>query len=644
MMRNIYTFIPSVSIGEMQVVTGGASAAWGSDAVAGVVNLIHDRSLERAGARRRGKRAALWLGVCCGLLMTWTGATAEPAGEMAPSLKVRQMFGVKSPMRDGVNLVSDIYLPGGSGKHPVVLLRSPYQRNQDYYEPHDVFVKYAYRLAELGIGFVSQDTRGRGDSEGEFEFFFREGEDTHDTVEWIARQPWSNGQVAMIGGSYKGGVQWLGAREQPEHLTCLFAQSPGAEYFDEIPYQGGMLMNQWSLTWPNLTSGRLNQDVPQSMTDWATVLAARPLLTQDVLMGRELPLRRQFLAHQTLDSWWRRIFFSDADFTRMDVPAFHVSGWYDGQLTSSGRVWTGMRAHSPARDRQYLLIGPWLHHETRTGGTPTLNDQDRTAASVMDIDALSIRWFKSCFEGTTDKFDWPRARLFVTGRNEWMDLEDYPPKQAQRRLLYLHSDGRANSDLAGGELQWKAPGSQKPDRYRFDPRREPVGTPTGKFQSPLSRDDVLVYQTAPLPEDLTVIGHLKLRLFAATSAPNTDFVATLYDVDPEGRALRVNGKTGALRATYRKGYDKLVSMTPGVPDLLELNLSHVGHVFKSGHRIKIDIASAAPPFAPNHNTGNDPATDVEFRTAEQTIYHDRRRPSALELSIVPLDAARRGVN
>jgi hypothetical protein len=118
MMRNIYTFIPSVSIGEMQVVTGGASAAWGSDAVAGVVNLIHDRSLERAGARRRGKRAALWLGVCCGLLMTWTGATAEPAGEMAPSLKVRQMFGVKSPMRDGVNLVSDIYLPGGSGPTP----------------------------------------------------------------------------------------------------------------------------------------------------------------------------------------------------------------------------------------------------------------------------------------------------------------------------------------------------------------------------------------------------------------------------------------------------------------------------------------------------------------------------------------------
>lgn len=594
----------------------------------------------------RGRQAAQirrWVAraVAAGLLVSATAAISQDGGNRlappeVPALDVRQMFGVATPMRDGVSLVSDIYLPGSPGRHPVVLFRSPYQRNEDINDKESM-VKLARRFAAQGIGFVHQDTRGRGDSDGRHEFFFTEGADGYDTIEWIAKQPWSNGQVAMLGGSYRGSVQWLAAREHPPHLTCLFSQSPGATWFNAVPFTGGAFQMEWSLTYLNLTSGRLNNGVAASKSEWDKIYRYRPLIDQDRLMGRELPDRRAMLQHPTLDAYWRRIMLTPADYASIRVPAIHVTGWYDGQLPDSFSVWNGMQTNSPARASQYLLVGPWVHAETRSGGSATLGDRDRGAQSVVDIDALSLRWFKACFAGTTAQFDAPRARVFLTGVNQWRDVPAYPDPAAQVQSWYLHSAGDAVATSGGGgTLSTARPGGETPDTYIFDPRDlAPRGKPMSFKQKEPPRADQLVYQTAALAAPLAVLGPIKLTLIAATSARDTDFAAVLYDVDPQGRALPVTTKTAILRARYREGFDRQVMMEPGKPATLELKFFDVGHVFLPGHRVRIDVSSYAPGINPNQNTGADIATDTEWRSARQTVFHDAARASRLELPVIP---------
>jgi putative CocE/NonD family hydrolase len=570
------------------------------------------------------------------------GVTAAPElrpWPAAPLPKVRQMLGVRTPMRDGVHLVSDIWLPQGEGRYPVVLIRTPYERNGDYYVP-DRILKLAHAWAAHGIGVVNQDVRGRGDSEGTFEFFHPEGPDGYDTIEWIARQPWSNGQVAMSDGSYKGTVQWLAAKELPPHLTCLFSQAPAADFFNETPYTGGIFHSAWNADWPVRVSGRISQNVvADSKLDLDAVLAHRPLITADLVRGREIAVMRKFLSHPTLDDWWKPIYYTQQDFGRVSVPAFHISGWFDGQLPGNGIYWRGMRSHSPARDRQYLMLGPWTHAETRSGGTDRIGDVERGKAAIVDIDALSLKWFKACFAGTTDQFEWPRARVFMTGVNRWMDFSDFTPPEAVERRLFLRSAGTANQTRGGGQLAWAPSRRAGSDSYTFDPLASaprPIGVgEVAKQDSAGTREDVLVYTTDPLEAPLAVAGLVTLELHAATSARDTDFVAYLFDIDPAGNARRVVGKMAALRTRYREGFDRQVLMRPGVPARLELPFFDVGHVFLPGHRLRIEIASTAPGLHPNPNTGNDIATDTQYTIARQTILNGGKHPSALRLPVIP---------
>lgn len=597
---------------------------------------------------RMSKRAACLLAIALSAsCVVMESAAAASSGEsevrawpQAPLPKVRQFIGVKIPMRDGVQLATDIWLPQGAGRYPVVLLRTPYEKSGDFYVP-DRILKLAHAWAAHGIGIVHQDVRGRGDSEGEFELFFNEGEDGHDTIEWIATQPWSNGQVAMTDGSYKGTVQWLAARERPPHLTCLFSQAAAADFFNEIPYSGGAFNNAWTLDWPLRTTGRTSLNaVADSRFDLSEVLKHRPLIDADLLRGTELKIRRQILQHPTLDDWWKRIFFTDDDFRKVDIPAFHVSGWFDGQLRGQMVYWRGMQAHSPARDRQYLMLGPWTHGETRTGGSSKLGDVDRGSSSVVDIDALQLQWFKSCFAGTTDKFDWPRARVFLTGANTWLDFDDFTPRRANEQRFYLHSDGTANQTKGGrGRLAPKPPGRQPFDAYAFDPTN-PVTTvlKVGEVREPGAvppRDDVLVYTSEAFTEPLAVLGPVSLVLQVATSARDTDFVAHLHDVDDAGRARRVVLKTAILRTRYREGFEKQVLMKPGVPTRIELQFFDVGHVFLPGHRLQIELSSSTPSANPNQNTGNDVGTDTRYTVAQQRVFHDTKLQSYLKLSVIP---------
>src|SRR2546425_647660 len=208
----------------------------------------------------------LHAGICL-TIFTCLGSAALPA-------QVRSQFGVMTPLRDGVKLAADMWLPEAPGKYPVILIRTPYLKTMEMLKVPELGKYFASR----GYVFVVQDTRGRGDSEGQFDFFFPEGPDGYDTIEWLAAQPWSNGKVGMMGVSYLGTVQWLAAREHPPHLVCIAPTAPAGRYLEELPYQGGAFGHRWALNWLNGTSGRTQQGNTEGI-DWEKVLAHRPLLT-----------------------------------------------------------------------------------------------------------------------------------------------------------------------------------------------------------------------------------------------------------------------------------------------------------------------------------------------------------------------------
>ena len=388
---------------------------------------------------------------------------------------------------------------------------------------------------------IVQDVRGRGDSDGNFDFFFAEADDGYDTVEWVAEQPWSNGRVCMMGVSYLGTVQWLAARERPPHLVCIAPTAPGGIWFDEAPYNGGAFMMQFALGWANGVSGRISQD-NAAMVDWEKVLWHRPLLTMDEVMGRRMPMYRDWLENPTINDYWKRILFAPDDFRNMDLPALTVTGWFDGDQPGAMSYWDGMAAHSPARDQQYLVVGPWTHVQTFFGGALEVGEMKFSGESVLDNNAIHLAFFDRYLKGTGEDYDEPRAKVYVTGSNTWREFTAYPPPEARAQRMYLHSGGQANSLVGDGTLSWTTPSQESQDAYTYDPHNPVPSSIGGAAQAidrrPIQRrDDVLVYTSDVLDAPLDVIGSVTVELHAATDARDTDFTAVISDVYPDGRAV-----------------------------------------------------------------------------------------------------------
>ncbi len=543
--------------------------------------------------------------------------------------QIRAHFDVRVPMRDGVELSTDIWLPNAEGTFPAILLRTPYQKAPQ-------FDRYRLKyFVQHGYAVLLQDVRGRGDSDGEFHFYFGEGEDGYDTIEWIARQPWSNGKVGTSGGSYLGTVQWLAARERPPHLACMIPTASSGRLFDELPYRGGAFVAPWALEWLNGTSGRATQGPSAASLDWEAIAAYRPLLTMDEFMGRRMPLWREFLEHPTLDAYWRPINFEAEDFRQIDIPVLTVTGWFDGDQLGALSYWDGMTAHKSDNQEHYLIVGPWTHAQTYLGGALNVGGLALAPQSVINIQEVRRKFFDYCLKGTAPSFDEPRARVYVTGVDEWRESAVYPPRMAQPTPLYLHSGGRANTLDGDGTLSWDEPGDERPDHYTYDPKRPLAGRGHAEDRRPLQRrDDVLVYTTEVLEDPVEIIGRVFVNLYASSDALDTDFTARIADVYPDGRALGLGPTTGVRRARYRNGYKRTELLTPDKPELFQIELFDIAHRFLRGHRIRIEISSSDPSVNPNQNTGNPVATDTEWRTANQTVYHDVRRGSHVLLPVM----------
>lgn len=492
--------------------------------------------------------------------------------------------------------------------------------------------------------------RGQVDSGGDFQFM-RDGKDGYDLVEWLARQLWSSGAVALFGSSYTGTNQWRIARERPPALSCNPPAAVWHHPFEVIPYGGGVFNFRWALTWPALLSDAKVERGKRPA--WADLLQHRPLQTADELVyGKPLRLFCEFLAHPIFDDYWRAQILEPAEFTRIAIPALMFTGYLDEMHPGTLSSFRAMHALSPARDRQFLVVGPWEHATVVDAGLDyrdnyrparkvrNLNLPDQAFLNSKDIYGRCFDW---CLKGGP-QFEQFVVRSYLTGANRWLDLPAYPPPNARTTALFLSNTGNANGLSGDGRLSWKAPRAREPgDHFVFDPL-EPDGASSASqgeepvdLRSEIDRSDVLVYVTEPLERPVTVAGNVRLVLYAATDGRDTDWAARLEDVAPDGRAIRLGvGPAALLRARYRKGFVREQLLVPNKTYSYTLDFYDLGHTFKSGHRLRLSVSSAAYPWVhPNPNTGNPIATDTaKPRKARQSIFHDRLRPSRLLLPIL----------
>lgn len=534
---------------------------------------------------------------------------------------------VEVPMRDGVRLCANVWLPARSARSAAVLLRSPYAN-----DAHE-FARWGLQdYLYAGFAVVIQSVRGRGNSQGEFGFFFVEGKDGYDSIEWIAAQSWCNGKVAMDGGSYLGTAQWLAARERPPHLVCIMPSVPAGDWFNEIPFTGGALQIDWAFSWLGLMAGLAFEF--EAAGD-RNLERYRPLRDAEKVLGAKLPLYQEILAHPTMDAFWRRLQWSAEDFRRIDIPVFTVTGWFDGDQAGTLLYWRGLEDRQEPPRNAHLLIGPWGHRECYLGADVRLGEMEFGLESVLPIRSLRVDFLRRHLQDATFKSH-ARVRLFITGSRRWQEFDHYPPAQTQTRSWFLCADAPANGAQGGGGLSdQEADGA--PDRYCYDPL-DPVPYKAGAQDhgGVEGRGDVLVYSSPEMQAPLTVVGPVELVLHASSDALDTDFTAKLLDVYPDGRAVSLTHVGGIQRARYRHGFDRAVPLTPGEPFELRIRLSHVGHTFLPAHRIRLEVSSSCFPLAdPNTNTGADIAIDSAPRKAEQTVFHDALHPSRLLLPVMP---------
>ena len=561
------------------------------------------------------------------------GIAAGAAAEFDSSVKTTVMV----PMRDGVRLSTDVYVPARAGaaareRFPVLLVRTPYNKTGGT-------GKQAEALAPRGYVVLAQDVRGRFASEGEFYPFVNEGLDGYDAIEWAAAQPWSNGKVGMFGGSYLAWDQYHAAMYKPPHLASLYAMVGGATFYDEYAFPGGVPNLGWArwILSSALTSPQAARDpeiadrlraVAGSPAQW---LALPPGPRGDVF--RRTPVHekiyRDFYAHPEFDSYWKQKGFWTAGYYDQikDIPMFFVTGWYD--YFAEGVLNNFAALAKTQKTAKKLLVGPWPHG---VGGSVCGGADFGDAARVDQLE-LMAEWFDHTLRGRDFAMKSP-VRIFRMGgadgarRNgrlhhggEWRDAPSWPLPGTRPARYYLRASGR---------LAETAPGRESPSAWRHDPKN-PVPTIGGRYDGrcaddqvcapksigcsdalPLDRrSDVVSFMSAPLAKAVEITGAAKARLWVASDAAGSDFMVKLIDVYPDGFALIL--AEGQVRTRAAGGARKV-----------EIPLESTSNRFAEGHRIRVDIASS-----------NFPRSEPHPLPARNTVYHEAGRASHVELPLSP---------
>ncbi len=575
---------------------------------------------------------------------------------------------VRVAMPDGVRLATDVHLPAGPGPFPVILARTPYNKNGEKGNAA-YFVKHGY-------AYVAQDTRGRYGSEGVWSFLGSDGPDGLHTVNWIAKQPWSSGKVGTIGTSYVGGTQHALAMEKPEALaTCIPVDAVSNMGRQSMRNAGAFELRFWNWVMLNSVNGS------KAAEDPATKAVLKEMADHRLKYLAQLPLRRgttplklaadmedwlvEAMRHGADDGYWDAAAVAKFPERYKDIPVYLVGGWYDSWAgnTTSNYLALSKRFKSPV----HLIMGPWIHG--RQGASSHGQVDFGPDAAIRDPLAWRLAWYDRWLKNDASAPLPARVRIFTMGTGDgrrgadgkllhggaWRDESDWPPADCKPVRFHLRD---------GGRLAREAPDVERSSTsFVFDPKN-PVPTIGGGTSSndglmlqgawdqkggphvwnwtdplPLSaRNDVLVFATAPLAEDVEVTGELEVHLWATSSAPDTDFTAKLLDVYPPSPdfpgGFDLNLTDGIVRARFRDSLEKESLLEPGKPYRYTIRLYPTSNVFKKGHRIRVDVSSSNfPRFDVNPNTGEPLAEHRRSQAATNTILHDREHPSHIALPV-----------
>jgi len=579
-------------------------------------------------------------------------------------------------MRDGVRLATDVYLPPVRPA-PTIAVRTPYGRGMDW------FVGAFVSMARRGHVVVSQDCRGTGDSEPDsWDYYLYESEDSVDCIEWVSCQDWFDGFVGACGSSYIGQTQWcmaahprmstivpevsgLGFAVNTTHHYMVFnayARSVGkgegkvAASYSELERQmaeetlaGGYfndplhrpLPESLLARFPDLRTLPLSEAKRRLWEHYCALSCAqRAALVKEALGVQSVSVLEveglsavfgEEISHDALTL----PYMDPSELCRsLNAPALIHTGWYDWGLNDALATWDllSREARPEVASRSRLIITPSAHnrpgYHEGTEKHPELQHNHRTA----NIVGLLLHWYAAVREGTTS--EWPRVIYYLMGANEWRAAQSWPPPEANSFSLYLGADGALTEQPPAQPTT--------PDRYSYRPE-DPTPTVGGSIVSSLyppgsvdvsevqQRPDVLTYTTAPLEQDLDVVGPLRLLLYASSSAVDTDFSARLSDVQPDGRAIQI--QSGMLRMRYRNPRGAPQLLVPDQIYCVQIDMWATAHRFRRGHRLRLDICSADfPRFDRNTNRGGQPGPPI---TAVQSVYHDPQRPSQLVVSRLP---------
>jgi putative CocE/NonD family hydrolase len=536
-------------------------------------------------------------------------------------------------MRDGVELALDLLRPDVPEPLPVVLMRTPYDKiNARAGGPRAL----PECLAQRGYIVAVCDCRGRFNSDGAFRPNFDEAEDGYDTVEWISAQPWCNGNVGMLGGSYLGDTQWYAASRRPPHLKAIvpISAQPGSLWRNEPLFNGCLMLPhaEWMVL-----MGRRSFQVTDYRSLWTTekdYFEALPLSKLAERAGVHSAWWDEWLEHPTYDGYWKQgEKNSHAD---MDVAALNITGWWDSNAPGAPLNFEAMHS-SPAAAARKLIIGPWPHWVNRRR---SLSGLDFGEHAVIELDDYIIRFYDRWLKGIRNGIDDEKpVYIFVTGANEWWAEEDWPLPDTEYLSMYFHSHGNANSLKGDGALSTDPPEAEPADTYRYDPL-DPVRVLWSLQEGPVddriptTRDDCLCYTSEPLAEPLDVVGWVTCRLYAASSATDTDWHARLVDVHPDGSARFLC--RGALRARFHESLEESKLLRPGIPTLFEFTMDACGVRFLPGHRIRVEISSSwFNLWDRNTNSGAENLwKDGTIVVANQYVHHERGLASCVILPIV----------
>jgi hypothetical protein len=569
-----------------------------------------------------------------------------------PKHEVEVQSNIGVPMRDGIKLATDIYRPRGLEKAPVILVRTPYKK--------EVSELQARFYSRRGYVFAIQDCRGRFSSPGVWEPFMNEAADGYDTIEWLAKQPFSNGKVGMIGASYLGWVQWWAASQHPPHLVTIIPNVSPPDPFYNVPYEYGAFFLWGAIWWADVLESKATADISGAALyktmdrKFQTILRSLPVVDLDkAVLGKENPYWRKWIEHPSNDSFWQPANFLD-HLKDARMPVFHQSGWFDGDGIGSKLNYLKMSSYK--HPYQKLILGPWGHSDT---ATRRIGDRDFGPEAIIDLQRLYLRWFDYWLKGVDNGIaKEPLVDLFVMGSNKWLHGETYPLPGTQFRKLYLASGGKANSAKGDGKLSWQIPAADAPaDRYRYDPG-DPTPDP-GMYEESEenekrvrslaerkqeaedyhrklteARQDILVYVSDTLEKPLTFAGPLSAVLHASSSARDTDWFVSLMEVDENGKMFGLT--RGKIRARFRNSMKEPKALNPGEIYAYPIDLWQTAITIPAGRRLRVEVTSAAfPRFSRNLNTGGHNETETRYISAQQTVYHDAQHPSYILLPVIP---------